>query len=127
MCNDKPQYTFKDPSGSKSRIDYIWVSKDISHKIKQSVLRHAPQKDKHKAVQIGLNLQNNPRGRGHWKLNSKLLELQEYEDMVRHIKQDCLNNYQDFDHTSRWELFKIKTQESSIKFGIERAKRNEAT
>ena len=50
------------------------------------------------------------------------LDIPEYVSMVRNIVKHCTVNYRDLDHRTRWEIFKIKIKEASIKFGIKRAK-----
>ena len=58
--NDTPQYTYIDPANnSKSRIDYLFLSQSIKHKIKKIKLKHAPKKDRHKAVCLELKLDEN--------------------------------------------------------------------
>ncbi len=125
--NKHVQYTFivenENAPPSKSRIDYLYVSEALRHNIKQVKLKHIPQKDKHKAIQMNIILKANKKGPGHWKLNAKLLELIEYENMVDFILTDCLENFNMLDWRSKWAMFKIRTQEGSIKFGIARAKK----
>ncbi len=125
ICNNKRQYTFHDVQhNSKSRIDYIFISKGMEHKVKSIKLRQAPQKDKHKAVQIALSLCNNKKGPGYWKLNSKILVLPEYRKLIENIVNDCMTNYNNLEKRILWEIIKIRVKEESIKFGIARAKLN---
>ncbi len=122
--NKNTQYTFTDPeTGSKSRLDYIFVSEQVKHKIKNIKVKHAPQKDRHKAVCLNIILQNNKKGPGHWKLNSKLLEMKEHETLMDHVVLDIDSNYNELNWTLKWELLKIKTQEGSIRLGVMRAKK----
>ncbi len=122
--NDIPQYTFEDPvSKSKSRLDYIFISAENFHKVKQIKLKYAPTNDRHLAVCMTINLKQNKRGPGYWKMNAKLLDLPEFDSLVLNVRNDCMNNYKELDHRTRWELFKIKICEASIRFGIARAKR----
>ncbi len=123
ICHDRPQYTYEDPeNGSKSRIDYLYISSSNKHKIKKVKLKHAPKKDRHKAVCIDLKLHENKKGPGYWKLNEKLMELPEYDVLMDRIIADIKVNYTDLNHRLRWEIFKINVQECSIKLGIDRAK-----
>ncbi len=123
VCNDNVQYTYFDPKNkSKSRIDYIFISEQASHKIKYVRLKHTPIKEHHDALCLGYMLKNNEKGKGYWKLNSKLMDYPEYDMLVDKITNECTNGYADFDHTTRWELWKIKIQEGSISFGVHKAK-----
>ena len=79
--------------------------------------------DRHKAVNIWLKLYKNERGPGHWKLNSKLLEIQEYNDMTVGIITDCKVNPTNLGGQMNWEVMKVRVRESSIKYGALRAKK----
>ena len=122
--NTKLQYTYTDPeSGSKSRIDYIFISKKLEYKVKKASVKHVPQKDRHKAVILNIKIHDNKKGPGTWKLNAKLLEMPEHDLLMDNILKDLQENFIDLNGTLRWELMKIKAQEGSIKLGIERAKK----
>ncbi len=122
--NNQPQYTYTDPvNNSKSRIDYIFTSADIKYKIKKIRLKHVPKKDKHKAVILKINLSDNKRGPGHWKMNAKLFDMPEYENMVKDINNDCLFNYPELDWRTKWDLLKLQVQDGSILLGTQRAKK----
>ncbi len=123
IFHDKPQYTYTDPeNGSKSRIDYLFLSKSIRHKAKKVTLKHAPKKDRHKAVCMEIKLDENKKGPGYWKLNEKLMDLPEYDVLIDRIITDILVNYTELNHRLKWEIFKIHVQECSIRLGIDRAK-----
>ncbi len=65
ICHDKPQYTYTDPdNGSKSRIDYLFLSNSIKHKVKNIGLKHAPKKDRHKSVCLSIKLHENKKAQG---------------------------------------------------------------
>ncbi len=122
--NKNPNYTFTDPgSGSKSRIDYFFTCNVTVYKVKGSFLKHIPIPDHHEGVFMEYKLTNNKKGRGYWKLNAKLLEIPEYKLIVRQIAGDCRTNYPMLNNRARWELFKIKVQEASVAFGVNRAKK----
>ncbi len=112
-----PHFTFTSPqTGNKSRIDYLFISENYKHDVKYIKLKHAPQKDPHKAVQLDINLKRNERGPGYWKFNAKLIESETYNMLVKNISADC-QTYLKLDHRSRWVMFKLRIEESSIKFG----------
>ncbi len=122
--NDKTQYTYTTPrTGNKSRLDYVFVSEYFKHKVNYTILKHPPIKDQHKSVLMGIILQKNHKGPGYWKLNAQLLEIPEYRLMINKIFEDCMNNNPGLNYRTRWQFFKIKVKEASIKFGIARAKK----
>ena len=43
----------------------------------------AAYRSDHSPIEISLNISKHPRGRGQWKFNNKLLEQQEYLNMVK--------------------------------------------
>ncbi len=96
----------------------------MEYKVKHIKLRQAPQKDKHKAVQLSISLTKNKKGPGYWKLNSKLLVHPDYRKLIENIVNDCMTNYNNLDKRVLWELIKIRIKEESIKFGIARARSN---
>ncbi len=115
---DKPQYTFTDTTnGSKSRIDYFFISNNIRHKLVEIKLQRAPKKDKHKAVCPTFKFENNKKGPGHWKLNSKLMDTDEFQILIRELLDEIRYNYNHFDKRSRWEIFKILLRDACIKSG----------
>ncbi len=120
--NDRLQYTFHDSSSnSKSRIDYLFISFDLEFRLKNISLKHAPKKDPHKGVYMGMVFKSNKRGPGYWKLNSRLLEEAQYIDLIKTTIKDCMKV--DFnDARLLWEYIKVRVKAVSIKYGIERAK-----
>ncbi len=118
-----PQYTFTACTGNKSRIDYILVSKHLEHNVKNITLKHPPQKDKHKAILLDIILNKNNKGPGYWEYNTKLNEDVEYNTLIENIANDCENNYDDLDSRIIWEMFKLRSQDASIKYGKIRAKK----
>ena len=121
--HDKPQYTFTDiTNGSKSRIDYFFISNNIRHKLVEIKLQKAPKKDKHKAVCPIFKFENNKKGPGYWKLNSKLMDTDEFQVLIRELLDEIRYNYNHFDSRSKWEMFKILLRDASIKLGVKRAK-----
>ncbi len=98
------------------------MSKEIKYKFDTIDLKHAPKKDKHLAVCLSLIWDENEKGPGYWKLNSKLMELPEYTILIKRLAKDAKENYPYLDGRMRWELFKINTQDCSIKMGKARAR-----
>ncbi len=124
--NSSPQYTFTDPyTGSKSRIDYIFITKNLEFRVKNITLKQAPKKDSHKCVCLKINLNNNKKGPGYWKLNAKLLEEATFQHLIREVIKECLlENIPD--KRLKWELIKIRLKAASIKYGVERASKRKS-
>ena len=73
----------------KSRIDYILISESTILKIKKISLKKIPgthnngtRMSDHKSFNFDLSIHEKERGKGHWKLNIKLLECKEYKLQV---------------------------------------------
>ncbi len=122
--NTEPQYTYYDTfNNSKSRIDYFFISKNLEFMVKKIKLKKAPKKDPHKAVCMYLNFNTNKKGPGYWKLNSKFLKESAYRKLIEHTVRECLDEGWD-DHRLVWEYIKIQIKTVSIRYGIQRAKKN---
>ncbi len=118
----KPHYTYTAPTtGSKSRIDYLFISPDFRYNMKNIKLKHAPQKDPHKAIHLEINLKKNKRGPGYWIFNAKLIESESYNILVKNIYNDCYT-HKSLDWRSKWVMFKLRVEEASMKYGKLRAK-----
>jgi exonuclease III len=114
------EYTYIDPSGRgmMSRIDYIMSTKYLTNSVKSIDICVAPVPD-HKAVVAHFCSSNRPRGKGYWKLNSTLLESEEYREKVNTIIVDTTTAYEHkIPYKSLWDLIKIRIKEYSLGFGI---------
>ncbi len=127
LKNNTPQYTYQDPkNGSKSRIDYIFISDQLKYDLKEIVLKQAPKKDRHKALFAKIKLKLNKRGKGTWKLNNNLLETPEFNMLLKETVIECQYHKDDLDKRSKWELIKILTRDGSIRLGIQRSKKQKS-
>ncbi len=78
--------------------------------------RSAPTPD-HKAVVIKVNTHTNPRGKGYWKLNTSVLEEEDYVIGIKDlIKKTILEFSNDICKGKLWELIKVRIKEFSIKY-----------
>ncbi len=112
-------YTYVDKfHGTKSRLDYILVSRQFSLIRKKIMVSSAMNRD-HKAVIADFRLTNNSRGNGYWKLNNSLLENDQYSIGVSNVFEETNLEYGDLKSKRIiWEIFKIKLKEFSIGFAI---------
>ena len=62
----------------QSRIDYIFTSTFLNAYIENVSIKRAPKIPDHKAVIINFSFANS-RGRGYWKLNTSLLENEDFQ------------------------------------------------
>ena len=76
-------------------------------------------KTDHSLVTIKLALHSNPRGPGFWKLNTSLLEEDEYVKQIKKIIKAVQEEYQE-DNTVNaalsWEMIKLKVREQSMMY-----------
>ena len=111
--------TYVKPGNAKiqSRIDYIFISKELNLYLKSYKLKIPPVPD-HKAVEIVIEKITHKRGQLIWKLNTSLLKETRYNEEIPKIIQTTMDK-QDTG-LSEWELWdwcKIKIKEFSINFG----------
>ena len=66
----------------RSRRDYCLISRGILGLCPKAEIKPAYKSD-HSPIEISLNISKQPRGKGQWKFNNKLLELNEYLDLVK--------------------------------------------
>jgi len=111
------QYTYKDPGNQSygSRIDYILCSQSLSEKMLYSEIIHAPVPD-HDAVVTSFSIDNEKRGSGYWKLNVSVLEESEYQDNIRKLITQTLEENIGIEKALIWELLKIRIKELSIRY-----------
>ena len=123
---DINRYTWTDGK-VQSRLDYILMKKDSNVIIKS--LRHttvisdnkSQRVTDHKAVQINCQLETDRRGPGYWKLNVSLLNNNDYRSEVMILINE-MGKIKITNARLRWEHFKIRIKELSIKFSSKIAK-----
>ena len=118
-------FTYNDKyHGTKSRLDYVLVSKEFSLTKKQICVMNAIDRD-HKAVVADFDILENKRGKGYWKLNNSLLNDEEYVEGISVVLKETHNEYGDLNSKRLiWEIFKIKVKEFSIKYSVNQYKNN---
>ena len=113
---NKSHYTYHKPGNCKygSRIDYILSSKNLSMKIYSSEIYPAPISD-HDAVITVFKGEKRPKGKGYWKLNTSILQEENYKDGIKTLIDDTKKEYTE-DKQVLWEIIKIRVKEFSIKY-----------
>jgi len=101
---------------TKSRLDYILVSEKCFVRHHDINLIKAIKGD-HKAVCVNLVYDVKRKGPGYWKLNSSILEQQEYQKGVKDIIRTSQTQFENM-RSKRlvWEIIKINVKEYSIQY-----------
>ena len=118
------EYTFIDPScnSRNSRIDIWLCSKLMRHAFKSCTINQAPAPD-HKAVCLVLSMNTNARGVGYWKMNTEIIGEKEYDNEIKKIFTEAMNEYSESISKSKlWEFIKVKIKQFSIAYCINRAR-----
>ena len=116
-------FTYIDPTVRMhhSRIDHVLCSKALKSLCFLSNICQAPVSD-HKVVNVHLKAKKNDRGKGYWKMNNSMLNIEEYDLGIRKIYDEVILEYgQDGPKSLIWDYFKIEVKEFSIAFGIQQA------
>ena len=111
------QYTWRNKSFNiASRIDFVFVSKDLKKDIIKYDIRPVVCGD-HNAVTIMFKVAAD-RGPGFWKFNTNLLTKDDYCKGVRKIAQNVIReqNTLYIPWKEAWEFFKIRVREYSIDY-----------
>ena len=123
------RYTWSNPSGKiKYRLDYWLISQRLSSQVEKSDITAYYQKDTdHEAVTINIKpaeFDQRKRGPGFWKLNSSLLENEEFVIKLRfYIKYAAEKHKEIIDKRLFWEMIKMEIRTFSIRFSKRIAKK----
>lgn len=83
-------YTWHNSQNKQSRLDYFLISSDITNYVETTNIKPGYRSD-HSIVELTLNLDNQPRGKGLWKFNNSLLKDTEYIETIK----ECIQNTKD--------------------------------
>ena len=117
------RYTWSQPNPLvRCRLDYFLISNTLmKSKVYANILPSI--KSDHSLIEISLKLMGPPRGPGTWKLNTSLLQDEEYK---KEIKSIINKTWEDFgenpDFALRFDWVKHKIREFSIKFSKEKSR-----
>lgn len=117
---DARSYSWFKPNGSSmSRLDFWLVSNDILNYSTGSSISKAPLTD-HCFIDLFLEpTVKKPMNKGFWKFNANLLHNEDYCSKIREIIRAHENNETIDNDISRWEFFKFKVREFTIRFSKE--------
>lgn len=101
-----------------SRIDYFLICTDIRSRIVSADIRPATiSYTDHQAISLKINHKAESRGRGYFKLNSKILENEEYKDIIKQLISKYQNKLvtQNTDPRTLWDVFKVEVRDVTVK------------
>ena len=98
-----------------SRIDFALVTGGLDQNVTTTTYVSSICTD-HRGLYIAIELGEFPRGRGFWKLNTSLLQDQEYINLMNiEIERTLFSSVQK-NPLDRWEILKKRIKESSIEY-----------
>ena len=122
---DLQGFTWCDASNTpKSRIDFVFISKDFVYDIDKILIRRIPgthsngtRMSDHRLLKFILKISENTRGPGYWKLNVSHLENEDYREGIMNIIQNLDEQGYSLD---KWEYFKSQVNDFSVKYSKQR-------
>ena len=110
---------FKRSSGQQerkaSRIDFALISGGLDQNVKEITYISSIKTD-HRAIYIVLDLTENSRGRGYWKLNTLLLNNKEFVKSMNIELDRVLNSTEEKNPSERWECIKTRIKKAASEF-----------
>ena len=107
------------PKAIFERLDFILVSSDLVDNIKAEGIGTAYLSD-HGIPWVVMSPIQAPKGRGFWKLNTRLLADKEYVQEIESLMAEILR--ENMDKVKKWEWLKHKIREHSIKYSARKNK-----
>ncbi len=90
----------------------------ILRKVNKCEITIAPTPD-HRGVITEINIGNNQRGKGYWKLNSSVIQEQGYQTLINQLIEQTINEYHnEIDDWELWELLIIRIKETSSRYSV---------
>ena len=120
MNTNLRQYTWrrKNNISTASRVDHFFISTDIRSRIVSADIRPATiSYTDHQAISVKINHKAESRGRGYFKLNSKILENEEYKEIIKQLisKYQKKLVIQNTDPITLWDVFKADVRDFTVK------------
>ena len=125
---DNYEYTFRcmRPEKIFSRLDYFLISSGICDLVEDVCIAPGYLSD-HSNIRMKLNMVENPRGKGFWKLNCQLLYDKEYIDLIKDTITNISAINRDVDPHLLWETIKVAIRSSTIEYSSRKKKVKENT
>jgi len=117
------QFSWVKPNGSsKSRIDFWLITEEHSEFASNVAISAAPLTD-HCLISLILTPTTKHTFRkDYWKFNAELLKDKVYCNQIRNLMMEIQNDLTLTSNGNKWEYFKFKTREISIRFGKQKNK-----
>ena len=113
---------FKKNSKSASRIDFFLTPKSLDPNITASKITTAPLAD-HSAVCITLRISDCERGPGFWKMSTKVLNSEMFDNSFTAFWKSWQRTINDYNSKKKWwEITKVKIKEICIQVAKQSAK-----
>ena len=107
------------------RLDYFLISNNLSNSV-ASCSQKASFKSDHSVVLLKLELKNEEKGPGYFKLNNSLLLDEEYKVKIRQCINEITTINKDANPNTLWELIKGNIRNETIKYATFKKKQNNA-
>ena len=118
-------YHQKRPCQVFTRLDYFIISMGLSSHVKEASILPAYCTD-HCMLSLGLNLMDQQRGRGFWKLNNQLLQDQDYLTKIKEVIKDTIRINHQADEQLLWETIKLNVRGETIKYAAYKKKKSQS-
>ena len=107
------------------RLDYFLISNNLSNSV-ASCSHKASFKSDHSVVLLKLELKNEEKGPGYFKLNNSLLLDEEYKVKIRQCIKEITTINKDANPNTLWGLIKGNIRNETIKYATFKKKQNNA-
>ncbi|KAJ8018114.1 hypothetical protein HOLleu_44073 [Holothuria leucospilota] len=102
------------------RLDFFLITRSLGPKVKVCDFQPPIQSD-HSLVTLGLQLSDEPRGKGFWKFNNSLLADKNYVDTINELIDSEIINTVHLNPSSRWDFIKYKIRAYTIGYSKRKA------
>ena len=104
------------------RLDYLLVSNNILNQITRCKITHGYKSD-HSIVYFDINVDNQPKGTGYFKLNSSILLETQYQTNIKQSILETSEINKSANPNTLWELIKGTIRNETIKYTSYRTKK----
>ena len=102
------------------RLDYVLVNESLHMKSQSSAIIPYSKSD-HCIVNINIEINQQKRGPGFWKMNNSLLQNKDYVDFIKGVIKDIKNNDVDLDAQTLWDFCKNEIKHKTIDYACKQA------
>ena len=97
------------------RLDYFLVSSNILNSITTCKITTGIRSD-HSLVYFNINVENQPRGPGYFKLNNSIILDEDYQEKIKQSIQEIADINKDANPNTLWEIIKGNIRNETIKY-----------